>query len=62
MAALASGQIAAAALSLPLNYVAEEQGMNSIGRFIDVIPTINCRSIPCFVLGPKKIVRSWFAL
>src|SRR5947199_10698063 len=31
-------QIAAAPLSLPLNYVAEEQGLNTIGRFIDVIP------------------------
>ena len=38
LAALASGQIAAAPLSLPLNYVAEEQGFNTIGRFIDVIP------------------------
>ena len=38
LAALASGQIAAAPLSLPVNYVAEEQGFNTIGRFIDVIP------------------------
>lgn len=38
LAALASGQIAAAPLSLPLNYAAEEQGFNTIGRFIDVIP------------------------
>src|SRR6059058_5040245 len=38
LTALAAGQIAAAPLSLPLNYVAEEQGLNTIGRFIDVIP------------------------
>ena len=32
-AALTTGQIDAAALSLPLNYAAEEQGFNEIGRF-----------------------------
>jgi ABC-type nitrate/sulfonate/bicarbonate transport system substrate-binding protein len=37
-AALTAGQIDAAALSLPLNYAAEELGFNEIGRFIDVIP------------------------
>ena len=37
-AALLSGQIDAAALSLPVNYAAEEQGFNEIGRFVDVIP------------------------
>jgi ABC-type nitrate/sulfonate/bicarbonate transport system substrate-binding protein len=51
MAALASGQIAAAALSLPLNYVAEEQGMNSIGRFIDVIPH--------YQLSVYSVLRPW---
>src|ERR1041384_5906885 len=35
---LSSGQPPPAPLSLPLNYVAEEQGLNTIGRFIDVIP------------------------
>jgi ABC-type nitrate/sulfonate/bicarbonate transport system substrate-binding protein len=51
LAALASGQIAAAALSLPLNYVAEEQGMNSIGRFIDVIPH--------YQLSVYSVLRPW---
>jgi ABC-type nitrate/sulfonate/bicarbonate transport system substrate-binding protein len=51
MAALASGQIAAAALSLPLNYVAEEQGMNTIGRFIDVIPH--------YQLSVYSVLRPW---
>ena len=51
MAALASGQIAAAALSLPLNYVAEEQGMNTIGRFIDVIPH--------YQLSVYSVLRLW---
>lgn len=37
-AALVAGQIDAAALSLPVNYAAEEQGFNEIGRFVDVIP------------------------
>lgn len=37
-AALVAGQIDAAALSLPVNYAAEEQGFNEIGKFVDVIP------------------------
>jgi NitT/TauT family transport system substrate-binding protein len=37
-AALTAGSIDAAALSLPVNYAAEEQGFNEIGRFVDVIP------------------------
>ena len=36
-AALVAGSIDAAALSLPVNYAAEEQGFNEIGRFVDVI-------------------------
>src|ERR1051325_3734766 len=51
LTALATGQIAAAPLSLPLNYVAEEQGMNSIGRFIDVIPQ--------FQLSVYSVRRAW---
>ncbi len=51
LAALASGQIAAAALSLPLNYVAEEQGMNTIGRFIDAIPH--------YQLSVYSVLRPW---
>lgn len=37
-AALVAGSIDAAALSLPVNYAAEEQGFSEIGRFVDVIP------------------------
>ena len=51
LTALATGQIAAAPLSLPLNYVAEEQGLNTIGRFIDIIPQ--------FQLSVYSIRRSW---
>ena len=51
LAALASGQIAAAPLSLPVNFVAEEQGFNTIGRFIDVIPH--------YQLSVYSVLRSW---
>jgi NitT/TauT family transport system substrate-binding protein len=51
LAALASGQIAAAPLSLPVNFVAEEQGFNIIGRFIDVIPH--------YQLSVYSVLRPW---
>ena len=51
LAALASGQIAAAPLSLPVNFVAEEQGFNTIGRFIDVIPH--------YQLSVYSVMRAW---
>src|SRR5215471_13710305 len=50
-AALVAGQIDAAALSLPVNYAAEEQGFNEIGRFIDVIPH--------YQLAALSTKRSW---
>ena len=50
-AALSAGQIDAAALSLPLNYAAEEQGFNDIGRFVDVIPN--------YQLAAFSVKRSW---
>ncbi|HXG52883.1 MAG TPA: ABC transporter substrate-binding protein [candidate division Zixibacteria bacterium] len=50
-AALTSGQIDAAALSLPLNYAAEELGFNEIGRFVDVIPN--------YQLASFSVKRSW---
>jgi ABC-type nitrate/sulfonate/bicarbonate transport system substrate-binding protein len=50
-AALTTGQIDAAALSLPLNYAAEESGFNEIGRFIDVIPN--------YQLAAFSVKRSW---
>jgi ABC-type nitrate/sulfonate/bicarbonate transport system substrate-binding protein len=50
-AALLSGQIDAAALSLPLNYAAEEHGFNEVGRFVDVIPN--------YQLASLSVKRSW---
>src|SRR5687767_7686187 len=50
-AALVAGQIDAAALSLPVNYAAEEQGFNEIGRFVDVIPN--------YQLAAFSLKRSW---
>jgi NitT/TauT family transport system substrate-binding protein len=50
-AALTAGQIDAAALSLPLNYAAEELGYNEIGRFVDVIPN--------YQLASLSLKRSW---
>jgi len=50
-AALVAGSIDAAALSLPVNYAAEEQGFNEIGRFIDVIPN--------YQLAALSTQRSW---
>ena len=50
-AALTTGQIAAAPLSLPLNYAAEEQGFHSVGQFIEVIPN--------YQLAALSVKRSW---
>jgi NitT/TauT family transport system substrate-binding protein len=50
-AALTTGQIDAAALSLPLNYAAEELGFNEIGKFIDVIPN--------YQLAALSLKRAW---
>jgi ABC-type nitrate/sulfonate/bicarbonate transport system substrate-binding protein len=50
-AALLSGQIDAAALSMPVNYAAEEAGFNEIGRFVDVIPN--------YQLAALSVKRSW---
>jgi ABC-type nitrate/sulfonate/bicarbonate transport system substrate-binding protein len=50
-AALLSGQIDAAALSLPVNFAAEEQGFNEVGRFVDVIPN--------YQLAALSTQRSW---
>ena len=50
-AALIAGQIDAAALSLPVNYAAEEQGFNEIGRFVEVIPN--------YQLAALSAKRSW---
>ena len=50
-AALTTNQIAAAPLSLPLNYAAEEHGFHSVGQFIDVIPN--------YQLAALSVKRSW---
>ena len=49
--ALTAGQIDAAALSLPLNYAAEELGFNEIGKFIDLVPN--------YQLAALSLKRSW---
>ena len=38
LAALQSGQIAATTVAVPLNYAAEESGLNIIGRLMDTVP------------------------
>lgn len=48
---MATGQIDAAALSLPLNYAAEELGFSEVGRFIEVIPN--------YQLAALSLKRSW---
>jgi ABC-type nitrate/sulfonate/bicarbonate transport system substrate-binding protein len=53
-AALTSGQIDAAALSLPLNYAAEEQGFNEIGKFVDVIPNYQLAALSAHRLWAEK--------
>ena len=50
-AALVAGAIDAAALSLPVNYAAEEQGFNEIGRFVDIMPN--------YQLAALSVQRSW---
>jgi NitT/TauT family transport system substrate-binding protein len=39
LAALAAGQVQAAALGVPLNFVAADKGYHPVGRIIDVIPS-----------------------
>jgi ABC-type nitrate/sulfonate/bicarbonate transport system substrate-binding protein len=39
LAALATGQVQAAALGVPLNFIAADQGFHGVGRIIDVIPS-----------------------
>jgi len=51
LAALQSGQIAATTVAIPLNYVAEENGLNVVGRLIDAVPE--------FELSALAVKRSW---
>jgi len=53
-AALTAGSIDAAALSLPVNYAAEEQGFNEIGRFVDVIPNYQLAALSAKRLWAEK--------
>lgn len=39
LAALTAGQVHAAALGVPLNFVAADQGYGAVGRIVDVIPS-----------------------
>jgi len=49
--ALQSGQIAATIVAVPLNYAAEEVGMNTLARLIDTVPNFQAATI--------VIKRSW---
>ena len=51
LAALQSGQIAATTVAVPLNYAAEESGLNVIGRLSD--------AIPYFQTNALVVKRSW---
>lgn len=51
LAALQSGQIAGTTVAIPLNYVAEENGLNVIGRLIDAVPE--------YELSALAVKRSW---
>ena len=55
LAALASGQVAAAFLVVPLVYAAEEQGMNVLGYYKDYIPNLSAHGdVGEARLGGKK--------
>lgn len=45
LAALQSGQIAATTVAVPLNYAAEESGLNIIGRLMDGVPNFQTNVI-----------------
>jgi NitT/TauT family transport system substrate-binding protein len=51
LTALQSGQIAATTVAVPLNYAAEEVGMNTLGRLLDAVPNFQAATI--------VIKRSW---
>lgn len=51
LAALSSGQIGAALLSIPTSYAAEEMGFNVIGTAVDVVPN--------YALSAVSARRSW---
>jgi NitT/TauT family transport system substrate-binding protein len=51
--ALQSGQITATTVAVPLNYAAEELGLNTLGRLLDAVPNFQAASL--------AIRRSWAA-
>ena len=53
LTALQSGQIAATSVAVPLNYAAEELGLNTLGRLLDAVPNFQASTI--------NIRRSWAA-
>jgi len=61
LAALQSGQIAATTVAVPLNYAAEESGLNTIGRLSDAMPHFKPTLWSCVVPGPRRTGRSWCA-
>ncbi len=45
LSALQSGQIAATTVAVPLNYAAEEVGMNTLGRLLDAVPNFQAATV-----------------
>ncbi len=51
LTALQSGQITATTVAVPLNYAAEELGLNTLGRLLDVVPNFQAAAV--------VVRRSW---
>lgn len=51
LAAMQSGQISATTVAVPLNFAAEEQGFNTIGRLLDAVPQFQSAAL--------AVRRSW---
>ncbi|MBM4261381.1 MAG: ABC transporter substrate-binding protein [Deltaproteobacteria bacterium] len=51
LAAMQSGQISATTVAVPLNFAAEEQGFNTIGRLLDFVPQFQSAAL--------AVRRSW---
>jgi NitT/TauT family transport system substrate-binding protein len=62
LAALQSGQIAATTVAVPLNYAAEESGLNVIGRLSEGIQHFQTNAFVTRRSWAEKIDRSWCAL
>ncbi|MBM4260850.1 MAG: ABC transporter substrate-binding protein [Deltaproteobacteria bacterium] len=61
LAALAAGQVHAAALGVPLNFVAADQGYHGVGRLVDAIPSYQFGAFTVARSVAEKIVLCSFA-